>query len=190
MTKYILAFSLLTLSYMPFSNAATTTQTGNVAVHIAKRNYFHPVRFLHPYMDVWHMKGPLAEKVALSTLQTRFSNINQCRDNSEASVVLLLEPNIFYNAQLRVFHTEFIARAYTTDGEPITQVRRETEQLGMLSSTPEFYIEKGYTSAMNQTIEALLTDQAFLSVLDKNTPIKAGDLCHTLDKLPSENFYY
>ena len=190
MTKLILAFSLLSLSYIPFSYAAANPQSGNIAVHIAKRNYFHPVRFLHPYLDVWHMKGPLAEKAAMSALQTRFSNINECSDKSEASVVLLLEPNIFYNAQLQVFHTEFIARAYTNDGEPIAQVRRETQQLGMLNSTPEFFIEKGYTSAMNQTIEALLADPVFLSALDKNTPIKAGNLCNTLDKLPAETFYY
>jgi hypothetical protein len=31
----------------------------------------HPVRLLHPYLDVWHMKGPLAEKaVAKITAKT------------------------------------------------------------------------------------------------------------------------
>lgn len=190
MTRLILACALLTMSYMPISQAAANPQNGNIAVHIAKRHYFHPARLLHPYLDVWHMKGPLAEKAAMKALQMHFTNVNACTNNSEASVVLLLEPNIFYNPQLQVFHTEFIASAYTNNGEPIAQTRKQTQQLGMLSSTPEFFIEKSYTSAINQTIAALLTDQVFLSALDKNTPIKAGELCSSLDKLPSETFYY
>ncbi len=190
MTKLILTFTLLAISGMPLTYAAPNPQSGNIAIHIAKRHYFHPTRLLHPYLDVWHMKGPLAEKAAMSELQTHFTQVSECTDDSEASMVLLLEPNIFYNAQLRVFHTEFIAHAYTSDGEPITKVRKETQQLGMLSSTPEFYIEKSYSATINKTIEALLADQVFLATLDKNTPIKAGELCKRLDKLPSETFYY
>ena len=77
---------------------------GNIAVHIAKTHYEHPVRMLHPYLDVWHMKGPLAEKAALKTLEKRFAHINMCTKSDNANVVLLLEPHMFYNPQLRVFH--------------------------------------------------------------------------------------
>lgn len=190
MTKFISAFLLILVSHLPFAHAQPTQLSGNIAVHIAKTHYLHPVHLLHPYLDVWHMKGPLAERVAISALQKRFTSVNTCTSNDEASIVLLLEPHVFYNPQLHVFHTQFIAQAYTNDGAPITHVRKEAQQLGMLSNTPEFFIEKGYIKAINAVIEALTTDQPFLDALNKNTLIKTDAICHQLDNLPLNNLYY
>ena len=140
---------------------AQTKLPGNVAVHIAKTHYEHPVRLLHPYLDFWHMKAPLANKVALKTLPKRFAGVSDC--NTNAQVVLLLEPHMFYNPQLRVFHAEFIARAYTSTGESITRIKKQAQQIGDLGVKPDFYMEKAYTKAMDKIIKALETDKAFLA---------------------------
>ena len=180
-----------------FSNAAFADKLpGNIAVHIAKRHYEHPVRLLHPYLDVWHMKGPMAEKVALKTLPKRFANVSMCANSSNADVVLSLEPQMFYNAQLRVFHAEVIAKAYVNTGEPIDQLvaiataKKQAQQNGELGIKPDYYMEKAYTKAMDKMIKQLETDGAFLAALNRNPTNKAETLCAGLDNLPVSKIYY
>jgi hypothetical protein len=169
---------------------------GNIAVLIAKRHYEHPVRLLHPYLDVWHMKGPMAEKVALKTLPKRFANVNMCANTSNADVVLLLEPQMFYNAQLRVFHAEIILKAYTKGTEPpntnsaITTIKKQAQQIGDLNVKPDYYMEKAYTKAMDKVIKQLETDSAFLAVLNKTPSNNAESLCGALNDLPISTIYY
>jgi len=184
-TVFLVFFSCSTLSY-----AATTKLPGNIALHIAKTHYLHPVHLLHPYLDYWHMKGPLAEKAALASLQSRFAQVNECEQGNQADVVLLLEPHMFYNPQLRVFHAEYIARAYTSNGEPITRIKKQAQQVGTLNASPDFYMEKSYTKAIEKVISTLETDQAFLASLDQSKQVKAGDICKTLDLQPLEKLYY
>ena len=180
-----------------FANAAIAHQlAGNVAIHIAKRHYEHPVRMLHPYLDVWHMKGPMAEKVALKVLPKHFANINMCANSSNADVVISIEPQMFYNAQLRVFHAEVIAKAYVNTGEPVDQlvaiatVKKQAQQNGDLGIKPDYYMEKAYTKAMDKMIKQLETDGAFLAALNKNPANKAETLCAGLDNLPVSKIYY
>ncbi len=180
-----------------FSNAAFADKLpGNIAVHIAKRHYEHPVRLLHPYLDVWHMKGPMAEKVALKALPKRFTNVSICANSSNADVVLSLEPQMFYNAQLRVFYAEIIAKAYINTGEPVDQlvaiatVKKQAQQNGDLGIKPEYYMEKAYTKAMDKVIKQLETDSAFLATLNKKPANKAETLCDGLNDLPVSKIYY
>ncbi len=197
MLKIILSF----LISLAFSNVALSHQlAGNVAIHIAKRHYEHPVKLLHPYLDVWHMKGPMAEKVALKVLAKHFASINMCANSSNADVVLSLEPQMFYNAQLRVFHAEIIAKAYVDNGQPVEQlvaiatVKKQAQQNGDLGIKPDYYMEKAYTKAMDKMIKQLETDGAFLAVLntraDKKPANKAENLCKGLDDLPVTQIYY
>jgi hypothetical protein len=190
MKKLMQGFMLMLMSSITFAYAASEKVSGNIAVHIAKTHYLHPVRLLHPFLDVWHMKGPLAEKAAMAALQKHFPNAKECTNDSQADVVLLLEPHLFYNPQLMVFHAEYIARVYTSADQPITRIKKQAEQLGNLNITPDFYMEKAYTKSINKVIQALTSDQAFLAALDKNSTISAGDLCNKLDYLPLDKLYY
>ena len=181
-----------------FAETSPTKLPGNIAMHIGKTHYEHPVRLLHPYLDVWHMKGPLAEKAALKALKKRFANVGNC--SAPANVVLLLEPHMFYNAQLQVFHGEIIARAYVkapseTIVEPtyensLTVIKKQTSVNGALGVKPDFYMEKAYAKAMDKVIKKLETDKAFLATLDKANMDNPKTICDTLDKLPAAKFYY
>lgn len=192
-----LIFSLLlSLIFSAITHAETSPVKlpGSIAMHIGKTHYEHPVRLLHPYLDVWHMKGPLAEKATLKVLKKRFANVADC--STSANVVLLLEPHMFYNAQLRVFHAEIIARAYTQGADQptyenaITIIKKQAQQQGDLGVTPDFYMEKAYTKAMEKVIKKLETDQAFLATLDKAKMENPKTICDTLDSLPAAKFYY
>jgi soluble cytochrome b562 len=174
-------------------NAEAQKLPGNIALHIAKVHYEHPVRLLHPFLDVWHMKGPLAEKAALKALQKRFAEVSDC--NSNANVVVLIEPHMFYNAQLRVFHAEIIARAYvnTTDlstQSAITTIKKQAQQNGELSIKPDFYMEKAYQKTMDKIIKKLDTDKAFLATLDANKIENPKLICNALDDMPVSKIYY
>lgn len=190
MHKLLLSlFAGLILCTAAYAETAPVKLSGSIAMHIAKIYYQHPVRLLHPYLDVWHMKGPLAEKAALKTLKKRFANVGDC--NSNASVVLLIEPHMFYNAQLRVFHGEIILRAYVNSVEnPITTIKKQAQQAGDLGIKPDFYMEKAYTKAMEKVIKKLETDKAFLAALDKTNLDNPKSICDSLDKLPVAKFYY
>ena len=198
-----LLFSLI-FSSTTHAETSPLRLTGNIAMHIGKTHYEHPIRLLHPYLDLWHMKGPLAEKAALKTLKKRFANVGDC--NASANVVLLLEPHMFYNPQLRVFHAEIIARAYTqgaketqdtkettlqpTYENAITTIKKQAQQQGDLGVTPDFYMEKVYTKAMEKIIKKLETDEAFLAALNKAKMENPRTICDTLDSLPAAKFYY
>ena len=194
---FSLIFSAITYTNTYAETAQDKLQTklpGTIAMHIGKTHYQHPVRLLHPYLDVWHMKGPLAESAALKTLTKRFANVVDC--GASANVVLLLEPHMFYNAQLRVFHAEIIARAYVHGAESanydnaITVIKKQAQQQGDLGVKPDFYMEKAYTKAMEKVIKKLETDQAFLATLDKAKIENPKVICDSLDALPAAKFYY
>jgi hypothetical protein len=186
----------LFLSMCISSAAFAEKLPGNIAILIAKRHYEHPVRLLHPYLDVWHMKGPLAEKAALKVLQKRFANVQICSDSKNADVVLLLEPQMFYNAQLRVFHAEYLVKAYTPSSEPpntesaITKIKKQAQQIGDLSIKPENYMEKAYVKAMEKVVKNLETDKAFLATLNNAKINNAETMCNAINDLPISKIYY
>jgi hypothetical protein len=192
----LLTISILSLIFCATAQAETqpVKLPGTIAMHIGQTHYEHPVRLLHPYLDVWHMKGPLAEKAALKALKKRFANVGDC--SAPANVVLLLEPHMFYNAQLRVFHGEIIARAYTKGAEAptyensLTVIKKQAQQNGDLGVKPDFYMEKAYAKAMDKVIKKLETDKAFLATLDKPKMQDPKSICDTLDSLPAAKFYY
>ena len=194
-TGFILIYGLsLLFCISAYAETSPVKLAGSIAMHIGKTHYEHPVRLLHPYLDVWHMKGPLAEKAALKVLKKRFANVGDC--GASANVVLLLEPHMFYNAQLRVFHAEIIARAYVNGAESanydnaITVIKKQAQQQGDLGIKPDFYMEKAYTKAMEKVIKKLETDPAFLATLDKAKMQNPKTICDTLDSLPAAKFYY
>lgn len=186
--------SILSLLFCSTAHAELIKLPGNVAMHIGQTHYEHPVRLLHPYLDVWHMKGPLAEKAALKVLKKRFAQVGDC--SAPANVVLLLEPHMFYNAQLGVFHGEIIARAYVKGTEQptyensLTVIKKQAQQQGNVNVRPDFYMEKAYAKAMDKVIKKLETDKAFLATLDKAKMENPKSICDTLDKLPAAKFYY
>ena len=187
MRVFILSF-LLMLSSQSYAEITPAKLPGNIAVHIAKRHYEHPVRLLHNFLDVWHMKGPLTEKVAMKVLPKRFANVNMCAASTNADVVLLVEPQMFYNQQLQVFYAEIILKAFTNGTEPITTIKKQAQQNGNLGVKPEFYMEKAYTKAMEKAIKKLEVDKAFLAALEKGG--KAETLCAELDNLPVAKIYF
>ena len=180
----------LLTSMITCSNASAQKITGNIALHISSVHYQHPVRLLHPYIDFWHMKGPLAEKAAFKVLDKRIDHLKLCKNSTNADAVLMLEPHMFYNPQLRIFHAEFIARVYTNSMEPILTIKKQAQQIGQLDIKPDFYMEKAYVKALDKVINKLEADQTFLTAVNTAQNNNAQTLCAALDNLPLSKIYY
>lgn len=169
---------------------------GNIAVHIAQVHYEHPVRILHPYLDVWHMKGPLAQKAATNTLNKYFANAQWCDKAHDAALVLSLEPHMFYNPQLQVFHGEIIAKVFTQTGgigniEPaILRIKKQAQQNGTLTVKPEFFMEKAYAKAMEKVVAELKKSPQFTNALNVKMAKQVETICPALDELPISKLYY
>lgn len=178
--------------------AASSKLPGNLALHISKLHYKHPTRLIQYYLEVWHLKGPLTEKVALSALEKRFTSAHLCNRSNQANLVLFLEPHIFYNPQLHVFHSEIIAKVFLNSSplpdlqSPIISFKKQAQQNGELSVKPELHIEKAYAKAMDKIIKQLETDQVFLEALNqaKQNSADAKTLCTALDTLPVAKIFY
>jgi hypothetical protein len=176
--------------------AEPTLIPGNIAVHIAQVHYEHPTRLLHPYLDVWHMKGPLAQKAAIATLNKHFANAQWCDQAKSAAVVVFLEPHMFYNPQLNVYHGEFIAKVFTQTGgigdvEPATlKIKKQAQQIGPLTIKPDFYMDKAYAKAMEKVIAELKASPAFTSALNVRMAKNVETICPALDELPISKLYY
>jgi hypothetical protein len=197
MLKYLLTSLLaFTFNLAAMAGDITAADDSNIAVLIAKTNYEHPVRLLHPYLDYWHMKGPSAEKAAMQTLQKSFPNAQLCNNAHQAKLVLLLEPHMFYNPQLRVFHSEIIAKVYTPDvtsnhaAQAIITIKKQGQQLGDLNTAPEYYIEKAYVNAMQAVIATLNSNPDFQSSIHATGNKNAESICPALDESPNSKLYY
>jgi hypothetical protein len=193
--KYLLSLMVALLASNAVS-AETALIPGNIAVHIAQVHYEHPVRLLHPYLDVWHMKGPLAQKAAIATLNKRYANAQWCNQATGAAVVLQLEPHMFYNPQLNVYHAEFIAKVFTQSGgisnvQPeILRIKKQAQQIGPLTVKPEFYMEKAYAKAMEKVVAALIKSPEFASALNVKMAQNMEMICPALDEMPISKLYY
>jgi hypothetical protein len=192
----IVIFLILTL-YLHTSVFAQTNDKmpGNIAVHIAEMHYQHPVRLMHPYLDYWHMKGPSAEKAVLASLQKRFTNVQLCNQAEHAEVLLFVEPHMFYNPQSRLFYAKLIVKVYTEDDssktrQAILKITKEAQQSGDLNLSPEFYIQKAYTKAIQLVINELETNPVFLKGVDTQATKHLETMCPAIDDLPVSKLYY
>jgi len=195
MKLFITIITALFLQSVALAETKHQGLPGNIAIHIAEMHYQYPVRLMHPYLDYWHMKGPLAEKAALATLQKEFTHVERCNDASHAEVLLFIEPHMFYNPQSRLFYAKLIVKAFDNDNsaktkQPILKITQEAQQIGELNSTPEFYIEKAYIKAMQLVIHELESNQAFLDAISSSTIRHVEAICPALDELPVSKLYY
>jgi hypothetical protein len=185
--KVILSIILLSFSVLTYADAPIT---GQFAIHIAKRYYEHPVRMLHPYLDVWHMKGPALEKVAIAELPHYFSNVSMCADSHDADAVISLEPQVFYSSQLRLFYVEIFAKVYMQSMTPVTSAKAEVQQRGELAILPENAIGKAYKAALQHVMQKLQNDPSFKSISNQPGQHTAETLCPLLETLPASRIYY
>lgn len=141
------------------ANAASGTITTNseTLMYISPHDYNHSVRLLHPYYDYWFTQGPLLEPVALKALQKEIPDIGICKANETANTIIRIKPHLFYNPQMRVFHSKLVATAYSGGGQLLGTYVGEAQQMGLTSvdNATQAYIQRAYQVAMQNLMVKL-----------------------------------
>ncbi len=192
-----LSVTLLTAMLLGFAlTAKANTPTGNIVVQIPQTFYHNPVRMLHPYMDYWHNRGEALSRSALASFQPLSLASNSCQQTISANALIVLEPNMFYNAQLRVFHSQITAKVYTNNEasaaltNPDLVVTGIGQQLGELSYQAEYFMEKSYAKALAQVSEKLAQSDAFKQSLARNQSKSYQALCQSIDTVTQQKLYF
>ena len=163
----------------------------NLLVYINPVFYEHPVRMLHPYLDYWHMRGPMFEKVAIEVLNKSKFNNNKigakiCKPNLNANITISLEPYIFYNPQMRIFHSEVIANVYGENLTLIATYKAKAQQQGELNNVAEYHLKLAYSKAMEGIVSLMLNDARKFN----DIPTLNNNVCSMLNNVPTTRKYF
>lgn len=148
-------------------HANAVAASSNTLIYISPTHYEHSVRLLHPFYNYWFKQGPIVEPIVLNALQTGDSNMAICSVGEKASKVVRITPKMFYNPQLRVYHSEMQATVFAGDGTKLGRYVGTAQQPGFVSVDHglQRHMKQAYQLAMNDLMEKidLSTDGAVVS---------------------------
>lgn len=124
----------------------------NTLLYISPNDYNYSVHLLHPYYDYWFEQGPLVEPIALKALKSRDNDTAICKANETADTIIRVKPSLFYNPQLRVYHSKLVATVYSGGGNMLGTYTGEAQQLGFNS------VDVGITNSLNKVYTLAMKD--------------------------------
>lgn len=163
-SQFIYQSLLLGAVSLPF-NAAGLESKSDTLLYISPLEYNHSVRLLSPYYDYWFEQGPIVEPIALKALRADHAALAMCTANETADTVIRLKPRIFYNPQMKVYHSKLEATLYSGNGEVIGQYAGEAQQQGYTSfdNGTNYHIKKVYGLAMQDLMRKIDLNAAHLN---------------------------
>ena len=131
-------------------NLFVAQASANTLLYISPNDYKYSVHLLHPYYDYWFEQGPIVEPIALSALKAQNSNASLCQANETADKVIRVTPSLFYNPQLRMYHSRLSATVYSGSGNVLGNYVGEGKQLGytQVNHAINMHLSKAYSAAM------------------------------------------
>lgn len=154
--KNVFCLSLLVINGFAVNTNAAETKP-NVLLYISPNEYNYSVHLLHPYYDYWFNQGPLIEPIALSAIKAKLGDTALCTDNETADTIIRIKPSLFYNPQLRVYHSKLIATVYSGSGNVLGSYIGEAQQQGFTSvdNGTNYHLNKAYLKAMQNLMTKL-----------------------------------
>ncbi|MEI8362772.1 MAG: hypothetical protein WCG35_06060 [Betaproteobacteria bacterium] len=143
------------------ANVYAAEPKSNTLLYISPNDYNYSVHLSHPYYDYWFQQGPLIAPIALAALNEKLGDIELCKANEMANTIIKIKPHLFYNPQLRVYHSKLVATIYSGSGHLLGTYVGEAQQQGFTSvdMSIKFHLNKVYTSAMQQLLTKLQLNQ-------------------------------
>lgn len=158
--KTIVYASLFVLASIA-SNAYAIESKAKILLYISPNDYNYSVHLLSPYYDYWFEQGPIVEPIAFQALKAKDSALTVCKANETADTIIRIKPNIFYNPQMRVYHSKLEASVYSGGGNLLGTYVGEAQQLGFVSfdNGTSYHINKVYGLAMKDLMTKLVINQ-------------------------------
>lgn len=178
--------TLLCASWLSIGHAANPP---SLVIQVPDTFYQHPVRLLHPYANYWHNRGEAAEKVGLSSFEKQHYGTSSCQAEAKGQALVVIEPNMFYNPQMGVFHTEITARIYTRAsadsalGKPLMTVKGQGQSRGWITYNVENFANKSYQQAFDEVIQQLQNSPVFQQSVEQ-APVQTFEaLCTSINTI-------
>jgi len=133
----------------------------NTLLYISPSYYQHSVRLLHPYYDYWFAQGPILEPIALQALQAQDASLQLCQAGQTANRIIRITPNIFYNPQMRVYHSQIEANVYSGGGSLLGSYVGKATQQGnnSVDNGLQNHLKSAYTLAMQDLMHKINLNQ-------------------------------
>jgi len=111
-----------------------------------------------------------------------------CNANETADTIIRIKPYLFYNPQLRVYHSKLEATVYSGSGHVLGTYVGEAQQLGFTSvdNGINYHLNKVYTLAMQDLMTKLVINPKPKSAKDE-TKLPCGLIGAQVE--PKINFY-
>ena len=152
-----LFFTVITVS----ANVQAAESKSNTLLYISPSDYKYSVHLLHPYYDYWFEQGPLVAPIALAALKAKLGDVDLCKANETADTIIRIKPYLFYNPQLRVYHSKLVATVYSGGGNVLGSYVGKAQQQGFNSVDVgiKLHLNKVYTLAMQDLMIKLQVNQ-------------------------------
>ena len=136
---------------------ATTVSKAKTLLYISPAEYNYSVRLLHPYYDYWFTQGPIVAPIAEAALKAKEADTQLCTANETADEIIRVKPSLFYNPQLRVFHSKLVATVYAGNGNQLATYTGEGQQQGFMAvdHAITMHLNKAYQAAMDDLMTKL-----------------------------------
>lgn len=193
MKQILMTVGLICAGWIGAANAAATPA---LVIQVPDTFYQHPVRLLHPYANYWHNRGESVDKVSASAFQSRHYTTSSCKADANGQALVVIEPNMFYNPQMGVFHSQITARVYTKAsadsalGKPLLTAKGEGQSRGWVTYNVENFAQKSYQQAFDQVILQLQKDPVFKQSVEQGSLQNFEALCDSINTITQPKLFF
>ena len=141
----------------------------NMLLYIQPIEYTNSINVMNYYSKAyWFEQGPVVEPLALKQFNAAFSPVTMCEVGRSAKMIVWLQPRMFYNPQLKMFHGQITANVYTGKGELKSSYVGKSKVHGFVDIKPEKWIDKSYELAISKVVNKIKADKALQGLMNTN----------------------
>jgi hypothetical protein len=141
----------------------------NMLLYIQPVEYTNSINVMNYYSKAyWFEQGPLVEPLAVKQFNAAFSPVTMCEVGRSAKMIVWLQPRMFYNPQLQMFHGQITAHVYTGKGELKSSYVGKSKVHGFIDIKPEKWLNKSYEQAISKVVNKIKADKDLQDLMNKN----------------------
>lgn len=157
----------------------------DVVLYIQPVEFTNPIKLWHPYTDYWFYQGPVVKPLALKKLGDAYGKAEACDANQSGSMLVWLQPKMFYNPQVQQFYGKITAEVYTGIGKHIGTYVGQANVHGTLGFNAENRIRQSYALAVDDVVSKMKADSALQGQVSGNAASRAETPCSMVTLLPT-----